>query len=156
MEYTQAQMGRIFLLKFSDGDDMHRALQKFVKKERVESAILFFIGALKRGHLVTGPKKAQIPPEPHWVSFQDGWETMGVGTIFKGEKGAKTHIHVSMGKKDKVMTGCLRKSSEVFLVIEAIVFELNGLRAGKDMDAKTGLELLRIYPPLHAKSRTRS
>lgn len=145
MEYTQAQIGRVFLLKFSNGDDIHRLLRVFAKKERIQSAVLFFIGALKKGHLVTGPKKAKVPPEPNWVSFQDGWETLGLGTIFQGEKGAKTHIHVSMGKKDKVLTGCLRKSHEVFLVIEAVVFELAGLCAGKDVDEKTGLEMLRIY-----------
>ncbi len=146
MEYTQGSIGRIFLLKFNHGDDIHHELRALVKKERIQSAVLLFIGALKQGHLVTGPKKALIPPEPNWASFQDGWETLGMGTIFQGKKGAKTHIHVSMGKKDKVMTGCLRKSSEVFLVIEAVVFELNGMKAGKEVDAKTGLEMLKIYP----------
>lgn len=144
MEYTQGSIGRIFLLKFTNGDDLHHELRLLARKERIHCAVLFFIGALKCGHLVTGPKKPEVPPEPNWVSFKDGWETLGLGTIFKGAKDAKIHIHVSMGKKDKMLTGCLRKKSEVFLVMEAVLFELKGVKAAKDIDLATGLELLRI------------
>ncbi|MFH1691991.1 MAG: DUF296 domain-containing protein [Candidatus Omnitrophota bacterium] len=144
MEYTKGSIGRIFLLKFTNGDDIHCELRKLARKEKVCCAVLFFIGALNRGHLVTGPKKPEVPPEPNWASFKDGWETLGLGTIFRGGKDPKIHIHVSMGKKDKMLTGCLRKESEVFLVMEAVLFELKGVRAAKDIDLATGLELLRI------------
>jgi predicted DNA-binding protein with PD1-like motif len=49
-----------------------------------------------------------------------------------------------MGKKLKTLTGCVRKKSKVFLVIEAIIFELNGIKATKEIDPKTGLNLLKI------------
>jgi predicted DNA-binding protein with PD1-like motif len=49
-----------------------------------------------------------------------------------------------MGKKNKVLTGCLRGNSKVFLVIEAVVLELQGIRANKEIDPETGLNLLRI------------
>jgi predicted DNA-binding protein with PD1-like motif len=44
----------------------------------------------------------------------------------------------------KTLTGCVRGKSEVFLVIEAVIFELKGVRATKMIDAKTGLNLLKI------------
>lgn len=131
-------------MKFEDDDVLIDKLSAFIKKEKIKSATMIFIGALKKGDLVTGPKKPVIPPEPNWVSFKDGWETMGIGTIFTNKQGPQIHIHSAMGKKLKTLTGCVRKDSKVFLVIEAIVFELKGVKATKDIDPATGLNLLKI------------
>ena len=144
MRYTKGSIGRIFLLKFEDDDILLNELDKFARHEKLKAATFVFIGALKKGHIVTGPKKPVIPPEPNWKKFKDGWEVMGVGTIFTNKKGPQIHIHTSMGKKDRVITGCVRKDSKVFLVIEAIVFELKGVKATKDLDPSTGLNLLKI------------
>ncbi|MBI4982966.1 MAG: DNA-binding protein [Candidatus Omnitrophica bacterium] len=144
MKYTKGSIGRIFVLKFEDDDVLIDKLSAFIKKEKIKSATMIFIGALKKGDLVTGPKKPVIPPEPNWVSFKDGWETMGIGTIFTNKQGPQIHIHSAMGKKLKTLTGCVRKDSRVFLVIEAIVFELKGVKATKDIDLVTGLNLLKI------------
>lgn len=144
MEYTKGTIGRIFLLKFKDDDILIKELDKFARKEHLKAATLVFIGALKKGDLVTGPKKPVIPPEPNWVKFDKAWEVMGIGTIFANKKGPQIHIHTSMGKRSKVLTGCVRKESKVFLVVEAIVFELKGVAATKDIDPKTGLNLLKI------------
>ena len=144
MKYAKARMGRIFLLKFSDGDVLLKELEKFSRKEKVRSAVAVFIGALREGRIVTGPKKPVIPPEPNWREFRDGWEAMGIATIFTNKSGPQVHVHSSMGKKDKVMTGCVRLDSKVFLVLEAVVFELAGVKASKDIDPATGLNLLKI------------
>lgn len=144
MKYTKGTIGRIFLLKFEDDDILLDELDRFARREKLKSATFVFLGALKKGHIVTGPKKPVIPPEPNWKKFRDGWEVMGIGTIFTNERGPQIHIHTSMGKKDKVITGCVRKNSKVFLVIEAIVFELKGVKATKAIDPKTGLNLLKI------------
>ncbi len=144
MQYAKGTVGRIFLLKFKDGDVLIDELGKLARKERIKAATLVFIGALKKGDLVTGPKKPVIPPEPNWVPFRDAWEVMGIGTIFANSSGPQIHVHAAMGKKTGTLIGCVRKKSEVFLVIEAVVFELKGVKATKDMDPKTGLNLLKI------------
>ena len=105
---------------------------------------MIFLVALRNGDLVTGPKKTVIPPDPNWVKFKDGWEVFGIGTIFTNKKGPQIHIHSSLGKKKDVFTGCIRKDSRVFLVIEAVVFELKGVKATKDIDLLTCLNLLQI------------
>lgn len=142
--YTKGSIGRIFVLKFENDDIVLDELDRFARDEKLKAATFIFLGALKKGHIVTGPKKPVIPPEPNWKKFKDGWEVMGIGTIFANKKGPQIHIHTSMGKKDKVITGCVRKDSKVFLVIEAIVFELKGVKATKSIDPKTGLNLLKI------------
>lgn len=145
MKYTKGRVGRIFLLKFEDDDIVIEELNKLAKNEKIKTAVFVFLGALKKGKLVCGPKKPVIPPEAYWVSFKDGWEVMGIGTIFSDKSGlAQIHVHSSMGKRNRVLTGCIRKDSRVFLVIEAVVFELKGVKATKAIDPKTGINLLRI------------
>ena len=144
MKYTKGTIGRVFLVKFEDDDIFIDNLSSLAKKEKIQAASLIFLGALKKGTLVTGPKKPVIPPVPNKVSFKDGWEVMGIGTIFTNKKGPQIHIHASMGKKHKTLTGCVREKTKVFLVIEAIILELTGVKASKDIDPKTGLNLLKI------------
>ncbi len=144
MEYTKGEIGKIFVLKFENNDIFLDELKKFAKKEKLKSAVFIFVGALRQGNVVTGPKKPVIPPEPNWVKFRDGWEALGIGTIFTGKSGAHIHVHSSMGRKNKAITGCIRQKAKVFLVIEALVFELKGIKASKDLDPKTGLNLLKI------------
>ena len=144
MEYTAGRIGRVFVLKFSDDDVLLRELDIFSRKEKLKAAVFVFLGAMKRGDLAAGPKKPVIPPQPNWQSFRGGWEAMGVGTIFTNAAGPQIHIHTAMGKKARTLTGCVRKSSNVFLVVEAVVFELKGVSATKSIDPKTGLNLLRI------------
>jgi uncharacterized protein len=144
MKYTKGRVGRVFVLKFEDDDVLLEELAVFAKKERLKAGTMVFIGSLKKGELVTGPKKPVIPPEPNKVNFKDGWEVMGIGTLFTNKKGPQIHIHGSMGKKQKVLTGCVRGRSKVFLVIEAIVFELIGMKATKSIDPVAGLNLLKI------------
>lgn len=144
MKYTKGSVGRIFLIKFDDDDVLLDELDRLARKEKIESATLVFIGALKKGDIVTGPKKPVIPPEPNWVAFKDAWEVMGIGTIYTNSRGPQIHLHASMGKRLKTLTGCVRKKSKVFLVIEAIIFELNGVKAVKELDPATGLSLLKI------------
>ncbi len=144
MKYTKGSLGRIFLLKFEDGDFVVDELSAFARKEKVKAGVMVFIGALNKGELATGPKKPVIPPEPNKMNFEGGWEALGIGTIFCNKAGPQVHIHASLGKKQKVLTGCVRGKSKVFLVIEAVVFELKGVKASKDIDPATGLNLLRI------------
>jgi predicted DNA-binding protein with PD1-like motif len=144
MRYTKGTVGRVFVLKFEDDDILLKELDSFARKEKVRSAALVFLGALKKGDIVTGPKKPVIPPEPNWTLFKGAWEVFGVGTIFTNSKGPQMHLHTSMGKKADTLTGCIRKDTKVFLVIEAVVFELKGVKANKEIDPRTGLNLLKI------------
>ena len=144
MKYTKGKIKQVFLVKFENEDILAKELEKLVRKERIRCAVFVFLGALKQGNLVTGPKKAVIPPEPNWVAFKDGWEVLGLGTVFSNKSGPQIHIHSAMGKKNKTLTGCVRKDSKVFIVIEAVIFELEGIKAEKDIDPKTGLNMLKI------------
>jgi hypothetical protein len=137
-------VARVFVLKFNHGDILLEELARFVKKEKIKTATMVFIGALHKGDLAAGPKKPILPPQPNRVRFKDGWEVMGIGTVFFNSSGGQIHIHGSLGQKVKTLTGCVRGATQVFGVIEAVVFELKGVKATKSIDGKTGINLLRI------------
>lgn len=144
MKYTEGKIGKIYIIKFDDNDILFDKLSEFVIKENIKTAVVLFIGALRKGILVTGPKKPVIPPIPNKLIFNDGWETLGIGTIYTNKKGPQIHIHSAMGKKNRALTGCIRGETKVFLVVEAVVFELKGTKATKTVDKTTGLNLLTI------------
>jgi uncharacterized protein len=144
MKSVPGKLGRVFILRFEDGDVVLKEIERFCRGKKIASAVCFFIGALKEGELAAGPKKPVIPPEPNWVSFRDGWEAMGIATVFPGKSGPQVHVHSSMGKAGRVLTGCVRKDSKVFLVLEAVLFEITGARVSKGIDPATGLNLLSV------------
>ena len=144
MQYSKGQIKRVILARFDDGDVLIDELKGLAKKEKISSGVMVLIGALRKGRIVTGPKRPKIPPKPHWEKFKDAWEVIGVGTIFKGRKGPEIHIHGAIGKRRKTLAGCIRKDSKVFLLIEAFIFDIKGIKARKDLDPKTGLKLLRF------------
>ena len=145
MRYTKGTIGRVFVLLFENEDDVLVELKRLAEKEDVEAGLCVFIGGMKRGRLVTGPKKPVIPPEPYSVPFSGGWDTLGCATLFRHEDGSpQVHVHSSMGKKKRALTGCLRGESRVFGLMEAVVFELRGIDARKAVDPRTGLTMLRF------------
>jgi uncharacterized protein len=144
MKYSSGSVGRVFVVKFDDHDVLLDSLKALARKERLRCATFLFIGALRKGVMAAGPRKPVIPPSPNMRSFKDGWEVLGVGTLFPGKDGPQLHVHGSMGKARAVMTGCVRGASSVFLVVEAVVFELKGVKARKEIDPATGLNLLKI------------
>jgi predicted DNA-binding protein with PD1-like motif len=144
MIYTGAKIGRTFVIKFEDKDDLIVELDKFIRKEKIKTGFFMFLGGLKKGDMVCGPKKPVIPPEPNWVSFRDSWEVFGTGSVFEGKSGPQIHIHTSMGKRSKTLTGCVRKNAEVFITVEVFFMELKGINAKKVIDEKTGINMLKF------------
>jgi predicted DNA-binding protein with PD1-like motif len=138
MEYAKGKIGRVFTVRIDHGDDLIPELIKLSELEHIESAVFTLLGALKEGRLVTGPKESIRPPELTWTGFDDAHEIVGVGNIFLEDGKPKVHLHLGAGRGDSVKLGCLRGESEVFMVVEAFVFELEGLSARRVMDKEHG------------------
>ncbi|HWR71930.1 MAG TPA: PPC domain-containing DNA-binding protein [Nitrospirota bacterium] len=142
MQYRQGSYGRVFLLKFEDRDDLLEEIKKLALKEKIKVGAITLLGGMRSAGLVSGPREAVIPPEPMWVNFSDGREVLGIGTLFwKGDEPV-IHLHGAVGRGNETVTGCVRKDSSVFLVIEAIITEILGIDARKTLDEKTGLVML--------------
>jgi predicted DNA-binding protein with PD1-like motif len=143
MKHSSGKIKAVHLLKFENNDDFIAETEAFVKKKKVKTAFFIFLGALKKGDIVSGPKKPVIPPVPFWNSFDNAWEVFGVGSVFSGAGGKpQIHIHSSLGKGKRVKMGCVRKNARVFIVIEALMYELSGIKAEKNIDPATGINML--------------
>lgn len=143
MQYSEGRLGRVFVIRLEDGEDLIGSIQRFVEELGVACGMIHFLGALREGHLITGPKEPTIPPGPPFVEDLEGaWETFGVATVYPGDEGEPTvHIHASTGHDDRSVTGCLRERATTYLVVEAVVFEFLGLEARRCIDERSGLRL---------------
>jgi hypothetical protein len=141
MQYTEGQLGRVFVVRIDDGEDMLVSLRQFILDKGIQAGSVLFLGALMNGRMVTGPEEPVIPPVPHFVMFEGGWEVFGVGTIYPGEGGPHIHYHASVGRSGHSLTGCLREKAMTYLIIEAVILEFTGLSARREFDKKMQVHL---------------
>jgi predicted DNA-binding protein with PD1-like motif len=147
MQFTEAKMGRVFVLRLQDGDRLPETLETFAAENHVLSALCFLLGGAKQdSRVVVGPRNGGILPVEPVVALLGGvHEVCGVGTIFVNEEGLpKLHMHASFGRGEKSVTGCVRLGVEVWRIGEVVVLELAGTNACRVVDDETGFELLKI------------
>lgn len=144
MKYKEGSIGRVFVARFEDADDILKELVETAKKENIKGAIFHLIGGIKQGNIVVGPETESLPPVPVWRNIEESHELIGTGTIFWEGNEPKIHFHGAFGKRDEVKVGCLRQSSETFLVLEAVIIEIIGIDARREFDDASGLTLLKI------------
>ena len=141
MQYTEGQLGRVFVVRIDNGEDMLISLHKFIDDKDIQAGSILFLGALMNGRMVTGPEEPVIPPVPHFVMFEGGWEVFGIGTIYPGEGGPHIHYHASVGRSGHALTGCIREKAITYLIIEAVILEFTGLSARREFDKKTQVHM---------------
>ncbi len=72
MQYSEGSRGRVFVIRMDDGEDFIEAIRRFVLENRVSSGLILFLGALREGRMVTGPREMVIPPIPHFENVEGG------------------------------------------------------------------------------------
>lgn len=144
MKYQVGKTGRVVVARFEDKEDIIGNIIEIAKKEDIKSGVLYLIGGIRQGRVVVGPEEEKLPPKPVWKDINESHEIVGIGTIFWQEDEPKIHFHGSFGKKDMVKVGCLRGTSETFLVLETIIIEIQGIDAKRELDLISGLSLLKL------------
>lgn len=144
MKYQVGKTGRVVVARFEDNDDVLEGLSNIAEKENIKAAVFYLVGGMREGRIVVGPEKDVMPPVPVWKEINESHEIFGVGTIFPLEGKPKIHFHGAFGKKEKVSVGCLREKSKTFLVLEAVIIEIEGVNAVRELDPVSGLSLLKF------------
>lgn len=142
MQYQQGSIGRVIVAKIEHGDDLLLELNKLLRVEHITAGLMFIIGALQKGAMVVGPETDSVPPEPVWKEFREGREVLGMATVFSADGEPVIHLHAALGRGAETWTGCVRKDTQVYLVVEVVLLELLGSGAIRTLDALTGLSLL--------------
>ncbi len=145
MDYTEANLGRIFILRLHQNDVLHVEIEKFAAEKQIKSALCFFLGgADDKSKVVVGPDDGKAAAPNTMVTLLKGaHEALGVGTIFTTESGEPMlHMHASFGREEEAVTGCVRKGVEVWLIGEVVILELTGTLAVRRVDKTSGFHVL--------------
>jgi len=144
MKYQVGRTGRVVIARFEDKEDVLGNLCGIAKKENIKAAVVYLVGGMREGKIVVGPEKDVMPPVPVWKELGESHEIVGIGTIFYQGDEPKVHLHGAFGKRDNVKVGCLREKSGTFLVLEAVIVEIEGVNAVREFDPVSGLTLLKL------------
>ena len=144
MDYREGRFGRVFVARGFEGEDLYAEIEALADKENIRCGAVLLVGGLRSGRVVVGPKKTTGPIEPQFVEFDDARELAGVGTIFCDETGPKLHLHAGIGRGGEAIVGCLRGGAKVFYVLEAVIFEIEGINATRSIDPDTAMKLLTL------------
>lgn len=145
MKYSQAKLGRTFIIRLEDGDIIHEEIEKFARDQSINAAALIIIGGADEGSkLVVGPEQGRTKPILPMEHILDNvHEVAGTGTIFPDEKGNPVlHMHVACGRNTSTVTGCVRKGVKVWHVMEIVLFELVDSTGVRRLEPETGFNLL--------------
>lgn len=141
MQYSEGRIGRVFVVRIDDGEDLLEEIRRLVAKENISHGIIHLIGALRNGMFVTGPQKPVIPPLPHMEEVSGGWEIVGCATILPGKEGPAIHLHANAGREREAILGCLRDQATAYLIVEAVILEFVDIQATRAYDEKTQVHL---------------
>jgi predicted DNA-binding protein with PD1-like motif len=142
MEYRTGTIGRVFSVRFDEGDYFLEELITLIKKENIRNGWFHLLGGLREADVVTGPKEPTMPPEPVWREVRGAREVLGTGTIFWDADEPKIHLHAAMGHHDDTLTACVRKGTKVYLVLEVMIIEMEGIDATRPWFKKGGFNRL--------------
>lgn len=145
MRYSEAALGRVFVLRLEDGDPLNETLERFARERGISRGVAFYVGGGAGGtSLVVGPDATRndaVIPLLHTLS--NAHETLAVGTLFPNEAGEPVlHMHAACGREGEATVGCTRAGLETWLIGEMILIEITGSGASRYRDPATGFELL--------------
>lgn len=147
MKYTEANLGRIFILRLEHGDQIPGTIEEFATVHEIKSATVLFIGGSEQNSkVVVGPEDgAAAKPIPKVIGLPGVSEAVGVGTIFINEaKAPKLHMHSAFGRNEQTVTGCTREGVTIWHIGEVIIFELTNNSAQRKINPTNGFELLEV------------
>jgi predicted DNA-binding protein with PD1-like motif len=148
MLYRIAETGRTFVIRLEDGEVLHEEIERFARDKGITAAALTVLGGADRGSvLICGPKEGRPSDgavvEPMETTLEEAHEITGTGTLFPDSEGHPSlHMHISAGRGEKSVTGCVRRGVRVWNVMEIILTEILCPESRRSLDEKTGFELL--------------
>lgn len=145
MLYSEAKQGRTFIIRLEDGEIVHETLEKFAADRDIRAAAIIILGGADKGSkLIVGPQQSRaVPVMPMQHELYEAHEVTGTGTIFPDDEGNPVlHLHMSCGREENTVTGCVREGVKVWHIMEVILFEIIGTTATRKPDPEIGFKLL--------------
>ncbi|HIH77041.1 MAG TPA: DNA-binding protein [Methanomassiliicoccales archaeon] len=145
MKCSVGSVGRVLVIRLEDGDVLHECVERAARENGiVRGAVLALGGADQGSRMVVGPRDGRSESiEPMLAQLAGESELAAVGTLFPDENGDPSlHMHASVGRDGKSVTGCVRAGVKVWLIQEVVVIEILGSSSKRVKDRRTGFHLL--------------
>jgi len=156
MKTAEGRIGRVFVIRLEEGDELPGCIESFAAEKGVKVGYAMMVGGISQGEIVVGPRETKaLPPDPMKKAVTEAHEASAVGIIAPGEDGTPIlHMHGSLGRDCKTMSGCFRPGVKTWLTGEVMLYEVIGTGATRVIDEASGFPLLQ--PGVTAKpSRVR-
>jgi uncharacterized protein len=148
MKAIEGKLGRVFVLRLDHNDPLPKCIEEFAAEKQIRMGQVVFIGGIYEGSLVAGPMKTAEPrPEPIVLPVNEAHDAVAVGIIAPAESGKPAlHIHGALGRSGQTMAGCFQKGVSVWLVGEAVIYEIlsDGPAARRIVSKTAGMSLFEI------------
>jgi predicted DNA-binding protein with PD1-like motif len=144
MKYSEGKIGRVFVIRLEDDDELPGCIERFAKEHKISVGQAILVGGIGSGEVVSGPRNnKELPINPMLVPIDGVHEVVGVGVLAPDKNDQPTlHIHAALGRAGKTTTGCLRMGVKTWLVGEVILYEILGADVARLLDKESGFELL--------------
>jgi uncharacterized protein len=142
MDYRSGSIGRVLTIRFDHGDDFLNGLKEILLKEEIETGWFQILGAVRHADVVIGPEEPVMPPIPVWTKVDEAREAIGTGSVYMDGEEPIIHLHAALGYHGETLTACVRKNTEVYLVLEVLLFEITGIDASRPWWDKGGFNRL--------------
>lgn len=146
MKASEGRLGRVFVIRFEDGDELPECIERFAEEKGVSVGHVILVGGIGSGRVVVGPENAEErPPQPMLLPISGVSEVAGVGVLAPDQNGKPVlHIHAALGRSGQTMTGCLRYGVTTWLLAEAILYEITGAQVRRVMSEEAGFKVLEV------------
>jgi uncharacterized protein len=144
LKYSEGKIGRVFVIRLEDDDELPVCIEKFAAEHRIYVGQVILLGGIGSGEIVSGPRKnKELPVDPMLVPVDGVHEVVGIGVLAPDKTGKSfLHIHAALGRAGKTITGCLRTGVKTWLVGEVILCEILGADVARLSDKRSGFDLL--------------
>ncbi|MBN1690596.1 MAG: DNA-binding protein [Dehalococcoidia bacterium] len=144
MKYSEGKIGRIFVLRLNDGDELPGCIERFAEEKKISLAQAVLVGGIGSGKIVAGPRhNRELPIDPMLIPVDGVHELVGLGVLAPDKDGLPSlHIHAALGRAGATITGCLRTGVKTWLVGEVILCEILGVSMARLPDESSGFDLL--------------
>lgn len=142
MDYRSGSIGRVLTIRFDHGDDFLEGLKEILIKEKIKTGWFQILGAVRHADVVIGPEEPVMPPIPVWTKVDEAREAIGTGSVYMNGEEPIIHLHAALGHHGETITACVRKNTEVYLILEVLLFEITGIDASRPWWDKGGFNRL--------------
>ncbi|MCX7933716.1 MAG: DNA-binding protein [Planctomycetota bacterium] len=152
MQDLEGKLGRVFLLRLDEGDEIPGALERFAAEKNIKHGFVILLGGIGSGRVVVGPRQAaERPLQPLLMAIEAPHEVAAIGVLAPDSGGKPIlHIHGACGRASASVAGCLRPGVSAWLTAEAILYEVVGVSAVRMPDPASGV--MRLEMPAAAIS----